>query len=273
MRRAAGVILTALVFVPLVPTPAWGADVHGDDGGDRYVGTGGLILPGGVDSAMRHEVAGCEGCRWRLSPPCVESADGIAFDGQVPCLSVVRGCPEGTLMRSWFQPAGAGWRDIGVVCLQAGRPVTVSDVDQVIAERAVRELPPLSIASQPASGVLAQVPVHFRSGQDAGPVTLTMSILGHDVHITASPAWEWRFGDGTRLETRAPGGVFPQGEVLHAYRHSGRFPVECTARWSAQFTVAGLGPFPVAEPVLQRSAAIVSVGEGRALLAARGMAQ
>lgn len=36
--------------------------------------------------------------------------------------------------------------------------------------------------------------------------------------------------------------------------------------WAATFTVDGLGPFPVVEPVRQQAALRLAVGEGRAVL-------
>ena len=82
----------------------------------------------------------------------------------------------------------------------------------------------------------------------------------------ARPTWVWRFGDGTSTRTGDPGGRFPRSGVAHAYRAAGRYAVHVRTEWSASFTVDGLGPFPVIEPVSQEQHVSIEVGEGRALL-------
>ena len=257
----------------MVLPPAHAADVHGDDAGDRFVGTGGLVLPGSVGQRVRHEVASCLGCAWRLTSPCAEPVDGVAFDGQPACLTVVRGCPSGHLLRSWFRPEGGAWRDLGLVCLPASGPVTIRELGAAAGEAVARGVPELSAGAQPAGGVVAQLPVHFRSGQPAGPQAWTVDLLGHGVAITARPVWTWEFGDGARAVTADPGGRYPDGGVSHAYRRPGVMPVSCRVQWSAVFEVDGLGPFPVPEQVQQEDVVLVRVGEGRAVLTAAGMAQ
>ena len=248
------------------------ADVSGDDEQDRYVGTGGLLLPAGVPTGTRREVASCPGCSWRLTSPCVQ-APGVGFDGQPACVGVVRGCPGGHLMRGWFRPVDGAWRELGLVCLGPRGPVTVADVARAIAEEVPHRLPPLQPAGDPARGVLAQLPVVFRSGQGAGPLAWTDDILGSRVAVTARSAWTWSFGDGATLVTTDPGDRYPRGRVTHAYRGPGVMTVTCTARWQAEFTVDGLGPFPVTEPVQQDARLEVVVGEGRAVLTPGGVTQ
>lgn len=267
-NRARGIAIAGLVvaLVALSGAPALAADVHGDDGADRYVGTGGLILPGSVPDGTRRTVASCDGCEWRLSAPCVEPALGTPFGGQPACTSVTRGCPHGELLRTWFRGPGSGWRDLGLICLGAGGPVTVSDVSQQVRDRVEESVPGLRPAAQPSTGVLAQLPVVFVSGQPGGAQSWEMSVAALRVELTATPRWVWSFGDGARLATEDPGRPHPVGGVSHAYRTPGARSVEVTAEWSASFTVAGLGPFPVREPVRQAAALALVVGEGRAVL-------
>ncbi len=266
------VVIAAAVAVG-VPAPDARAvtvtetDVRGDDERDAYVGTGGLLLPGTVDRRTRQEVASCPGCRWRLSTPCEVPGAGTPFDGQPICLSVVRGCPGGRLLRSWFMGAGQPWREVGLVCVPPAGPVTVADVAQAARARVERGIPPLAPGFQPPRGVLTQIPVVFESGQPAGGRTWGLDLLGRDVTLSASPVWSWQFGDGAELDTSYPGGRYPDVGVTHVYRRSGAYRVACTATWSASFIVDGLGPFAVAEPVRQTQVRLVEVGEGRALLA------
>lgn len=254
------------VLVALAGAPAHGADVHGDDGADRYVGTGGLILPGSVPDGTRRTVATCGDCAWRLTTPCVESTLGTPFSGQPGCTSVTRGCPHGELLRAWFRGPDSAWRAIGLVCLGPGGPLTVRDVSRAVRDRVERSVPALRPAAQPPAGVLAQLPVVFVSGQPGGVQRWAMSVAGAEVEISASPRWLWAFGDGARVTTDDPGQRHPVGGVSHVYRAAGARAVEVTCEWSATFTVSGLGPFPVREPVRQTDTVGVVVGEGRAVL-------
>ena len=268
MRRPPRVAIVG-VFAALVllsAGPARAADVQGDDAADRYVGTGGLILPGSIPDETRQTVASCAGCAWRLTTPCVEPGLGTPFNGQSGCGSVTRGCPRGELLRAWFRGEGQEWRAIGLVCLGPGGPLTVRDVSDTVRDRVEQSVPALRPSAQPSTGVLAQLPVVFVSGQPGGAQHWVMSVAGVGVALTASPRWVWTFGDGARLATADPGSRHPIGGVGHVYRSAGARLVEVTSEWSATFTVAGLGPFPVAEPVRQAATIGVLVGEGRAVL-------
>jgi len=264
------IAILALALLAAFAPAVSATDVHGDDEADRYIGTGGLILPPTVASSTRIEVASCPGCQWRMTSPCVESDSGNPFSGTSTCLSVVRGCAAmAELLRAWFRPAGEPWREIGLLCIRDGPPVTVEDVGSRVAERLASELPAVRPSFQPATGVVTQLPVIFDSGQSAAGLSTSVDILGQSVGIQARPEWEWEFGDGSRQVTSDPGGRFPHGAVAHVYRFSRTYVVRMVTSWSAQFTVEGLGPFPVTEPVTQSARMTVSVGEGRAVLATR----
>lgn len=265
--RLAVVLALCLIGCALAVGPARAADVHGDDERDVYVGTGGLLLPGGVETDRRQQVASCSDCTWRLAAPCIRPAHGHAFDGQSPCLSVVRGCAAGQrLLRSWFRGPAGPWREVGLVCMGAGGPVTVAEVADAVHARAEHAVPSLEPARWPRAGLVVQLPVVFASGQPPGPQTWSPSILGRQVEVTAHPEWTWEFGDGAVFRTGKPGGPFPDASVAHVYRNAGPVTVVVSTRWTATFTVDGLGPFGVPEPISQRSAFRVSVGEGRALI-------
>jgi hypothetical protein len=263
LALAAAALLSALVLTG----GAFATDVHGDDEQDRYVGTGGLLLPRSVDEATRRRVSTCMGCQWRLATPCILSPLGNSFAGQSPCMSVIRGCPAGDqLLRGWFRPGVGPWREVGLVCIGDDGPVTVRHLAQEAADRFVEGMPRLEPTFQPASGAVVQVPVVFATGQPAGGQAHEYGILGRQVHLDAKPEWSWDFGDAASMHTRDPGGPYPHDTVAHPYRRSGEYTVTVTTQWSASFTVDGLGPFDVPEPVTQRARVPVLVGEGRALL-------
>lgn len=258
-------VVVGLLTLPAVPAGA--ADVHGDDERDRYVGTGGLILPPSVAPGVRRQVAECPDCAWRLTTPCIESGLGNPFDGQSACRSVVRGCPGGyQLLRSWFRGPGQGWREVGLVCIGPGGPLTVAEAEATARARVERGIPRLRPTFEPTHSAVTQIPVVFGAGQPAGPQSWQWALGAERVDVTATPAWTWSFGDGARFVTDDPGGRYPRATVAHAYRTSGEREVVVRARWSAQFTVAGFGPFPVREPVEQVAAVQVPVGQGQALL-------
>lgn len=245
--------------------PAWAIDVVGDDGADRYTGTGGLIMPASVPAPTRQRVAGCSGCRWRLVAPCLHRPDEGA---QVACMSMVSGCPAGGWrLRVWLsEDQGVTWQDEGLMCVEPTGPVTVQDVDRALHDAFVRRLPPVALTAAPAHGVLPYLPVVFDSGQPAGIGTSAHSLLGRSVVLDPRARWHWEFGDGQVLDTMVPGSRYPDLAVSHAYGRGGAMHLALTVTWAATFTVDGLGPFPVVQPVHQDAHMIVQVGQARAVL-------
>jgi hypothetical protein len=276
------VLLGSSALMPVLAAPVLAApirpavhvpetDVHGDDAGDRYVGTGGVLLPHTVATPIRYRVAGCDDCQWRMASPCVAAVGlGTPFPGQATCQSVVRGCPGmAEHLRVWFRPAGGEWQDVGLVCLARGGPVTMTHLRRETRARFVADLPSLNVEFAPPAGVLTQLPVVFDSAQSGDGVAAQYQILGQAVQLRAVASWTWTFGDGAVLDTTRPGGRYPDLSVSHTYRQAGRYLVQVRARWSAEFNVDGLGPFPIQEAVAQDAERPVRVGEGRAVLAVR----
>lgn len=271
MRRVGGVLagLVALGTTIAFAAPSVAAgerpEVAADDETDTIVGTGGLILPDGVDVGTRREVSSCPGCAWRVTSPCVDSGLGNAFDGQAHCRSVTRGCQVGSLRRTWFRPDGGTWRELGLVCVTE-RPVTVAMVGDRIHDRLEEHLPAPQVEHAPARGVVTGIPTAFATGDQAREQVFDWQILGQHVRVRVVPAWTWVFPDGTTVRTREPGSLAPGSAVSHIFRRSGPMTVVCVVEWSGEYTLPGLGSFPVTGLIRQRSQVLVSVGEGRALL-------
>lgn len=262
-------LIILFVVIALSPTgfaaPALAAEdppisVIGDDERDRYVGSGGLILPDSVDEGTRVRVADCRDCRWRLDDPCAQTGSA--------CTSVVRGCPrEQRLLRAWMSyDNGLTWVDLGVVCIPPGGLVTVDQVEAGLEEHFEAALPPTSIRYQPPTGVLPYLPVIFQSGQPATLPPIISTVVDRVVVLVPTARWSWDFGDGSVVTTDHPGGVYPDFSVAHAYRRDGRFPVQLTTTWTATFTIDDLGPFTVSHVVTQQEHSMVTVGQGRAVL-------
>ncbi len=260
MRTPSRLFLVTLVAVVLtwLSPGAYAVDVGA--GGDRYSGSSGLILPGGVDSGTRHQAAECGNCRWRLSDPC--AADGG------PCLAVTRGCAQlASLLRILLSTdGGASWSDRGLVCIPPSGPVTVNDLSGALHQEFERLVPALQPRYEPSSGIVTRIPVNFISGQPQGLGSSIHRVLGQSVLLRPFVRWSWEFGDGAGQEAAEPGAPYPAGSIRHAYGQAGTKVAHVIAHWSGTFEVDGLGPFPVAGGIEQSARIELPVGEGRAVL-------
>lgn len=272
-RRLIGFIVATTLSVgsfaitgSVYSTPAAASTFSGDDESDAFIGTGGLILPGSVDSHTRNEVARCEGCRWRLTTPCIEEQSGNAFDASAPCGSVTRGCPAARrTLRAWFAPPQLPWRDLGIVCIE--HVVTVGDVSREVRESVEHSVPELRPTAEPDTGAVVQLPLLWASHQSSDPLERNDLLESLPTRLVAAPSWQWDFGDGSVLQTSEGGCAYPCMDVAHTFRQAGDYQVSVRTTWQARFWVDGLGPFEVADPVTQVRSLTVHVGEGRALLA------
>jgi hypothetical protein len=172
-------------------------------------------------------------------------------------------------LRVWFRPADGEWEEVGLVCLARGGPITMTHLRREARARFAADLPVLNVRFAPPTGALTQLPVIFDSTQPSDGVAADYQIFGQAVHLRAVASWTWTFGDGAVLNTTSPGGRYPDLSVSHPYQQAGRYLVQVLARWSAEFDVDDLGPFPIQEAVAQDAEREVRVGEGRAVLAVR----
>jgi hypothetical protein len=145
--------------------------------------------------------------------------------------------------------------------------VTIARLSALARDSFAKDLPALAPRTAPARGILAQLPVVFDSGQPGAEFTASYRLLGEEVRVTARTRWSWEFGDGATLSTDDPGGPYPHLDVSHVYRRAGSVQARVHADWTATFSVDGLGPFAVPEPVTQDATSRIVVGEGRAVLA------
>lgn len=128
------------------------------------------------------------------------------------------------------------WRHVGPpVCASA------ADITPAMVLSAFRRLPlaPSPLVVQPDRGwVLVNKPTVVHA--DGGPQTLTTTILGTAVTITATPtSYAWDFGDGATLATTEPGMPWPAGTLTHTYQRVGTYGITLATTWSATYTVAG----------------------------------
>jgi len=249
------------------PAPSPSTGVQGDDGSDVYIGRGGVLIPARHwrgDSTGRRQAADCVDCSWRMTTACTS----LQFDtGSCPASHV--GCPSGLIrVRVWLKHAVGPWVLVGYACVGGTPPVSRNVVEQVVHDMSLAALPPLRPSFQPSSGALTGLPVVFSSGQtQVGLRQANLSVLGLDVRLDAQPRWAWSWGDGGYLATRDPGGRYPRMTVSHTYVHAGQVHVTATSRWSAQYSVEGLGPYPVPGADLsQRAGLMVEVVPAHSVL-------
>jgi hypothetical protein len=262
------------VWLPASPAysvpPCEGADcdVVADPDDAAYVGSGGLLLP--TDSftgseADRTDAATCPECRWALLPMC-RGGDG----GGVACGGAAASCPPGEFRRIvlLLRPGDTEWREVGLVCLVGGAPMTVDDIATQLSDVVVEDVPPLRPQFQPKGGTLIGLPAVFAAGQPATLGERRFMLVGFEIVLDGRASWTWEFGDGQALTTDKPGGAWPDMTVAHAYPRAGSYPVSVMSTWDAWFTVDGMGPWPVGgDPVVQTEGPLaVSVVAARAEL-------
>ena len=262
--RARLLIVATLLLLPgvaLIPGQAT-ADITviGDDQQDAFVGSGALLLPSGMYQNGRDEAADCAGCSWRAVLQCEMTTAGS-------CRGPARLCgPDGSWLRIYLRRPSGEEVDLGAACFGSDGPAKLEDAENLLRQVIREAVPPLRPTMQPSSGVLPHLPVIFASGQREGAVTSQHSIIGLNVDLTIEPRWAWNFGDGSGLRTARAGSAWPDRTVSHAYDRAGAASVSVQAEWSATYTVQGLGPLQVADPVTQEAELVVPVGQGRAVL-------
>ena len=197
------------------------------------------------DSAVRTESpvghTGADHMQRMRAPVCPFAT--LATGDPIPCPGdPVVPLPEcgdaATLPPLWERPVPdstpAPWTLIGTSAC-----ASPADVTPAMVLAAFRRLPlsPSDLVVQPDRGwVLLNKPTVVHAG--AGPQTLTTTILGTDVAITATPTnYAWDFGDGATLTTTDPGLPWPDGTLTHTYLHAGEYRLALTTTWSATYTV------------------------------------
>ncbi|MFM1965981.1 MAG: hypothetical protein RL134_1706 [Actinomycetota bacterium] len=252
--------LTVATTVSGVPVPAR-ADVTviGDDDQDAFVGTGSLLLPSQIATDWREVAAACPGCTWRSVIQCEMTSAGA-------CRGPARLCgPDGYWLRIFLTRPDGVEMNLGAACFGSGGPVSRESAEGQLRERVVALVPSLRPWRQPAGRVLPQLPVIFGVHQSEEPLIESFELVGMPIVLTARPRWVWDFGT-ERLATTSAGRRWPSPVIDHTYRRAGLVEARVSAIWEATYTVAGVGPLVIDEPVTQEGALTVPVGEGRAVL-------
>lgn len=245
----------------LMAGPVTARDVVGDDERDMFVGTGSLILPVGISRPGRASAADCPGCEWKATLTC----DPVS---PTACRGQARLCPNDHLwLRISLRRPGADWQVVGSQCFTPGGPARRDHVESQINDIVQRSVPPLRPTHRPPRGIVTQLPVMFDSGQKAGPLSWTWSLVGLDVSVQANPSWAWQFDQSDAIfRTSRPGGPRPAEAITHTYRQHGLRQVSVETTWTASYYVGDLGPLTVSQPVRQQQRLPLSIGQARAVL-------
>jgi hypothetical protein len=218
-------------------------------GGDGSVIAAGTHASGGGGS-------GCLDCVWTLVLACPNNGPD-EHGGQVGCAGAAGGpqCePDQTAYRLYLQTKTERKHLVDQVCL--GGLDDVLPVGQRAAQAAATYMkdlrpPAADVRTQPARGILVQLPVYFIVHPPApapaafGPPALTEKIT------ISSASYQWNWGDHSQpTSTTSAGGPYPSGDVTHTYHQHGPVTATLTSTWTGSytFTVGGhtLGPFPAA---------------------------
>lgn len=158
-----------------------------------------------------------------------------------------RVCADGTtalapLFRREIDPAGnelSPWQPID----PGGCPE--DSITPVLTAEEFARLPlaPSAVHLQPGDG---RALVHYGviATTDATPQTLTTTILGTPITVTATPtSWTWDYGDGTPPRTTTdPGRPYPDTSGAHAYDAPGTYLLTVTTTWTGTYQLNGTGP-------------------------------
>jgi hypothetical protein len=268
-RRLRALLLLIVVVAawPLVrPTGAHAAASVGPDPfAPQYVVSGSVLLDKSFsgDPTRRIWAITCSACQWVYTEPCI--ANSPNGNTQVCGITGVHCPPGSTYLRVWFRDGPTmAWDPIGLICSKTGTPTPVRDVQTLIGIRLI-PVPALHPTTQPTGKAFAGLPVWFDSNQPT-QIRHTVNLLGWDVTLTAAPLWGWRFGDGTSLSTRDPGGPYPSGGLRHTYWSRGVVRISAVAVWSAEWSVQDLPPQPVADSLTQIGGVSVNVRPTRSIL-------
>ena len=279
--RVFGVLALMIVTLALAgPTgpAAASVDVVADPQSESFVGTGAVLLPSTVAQHTRSEASRCVGCRWRVSTGC-SLPHGSGGRGQdLVCLAPAHRCSDGQPPRQvWFARPSHDFEPVGIFCPSDGNVTSVQDATRHVRGGFEHRIPPLAVTCEPGRGVVVGIPLHCRSGQPGATVAWSDSVAGFTVHTRAEASWEWTFRQATNApgsnatwthRTREPGREYPSPGIRQAFSRPGINSVEVIARWRGEFTVEGLGTFPIEDELQQRGR--LNVPTGSALGVVRG---
>lgn len=130
--------------------------------------------------------------------------------------------------------------------------LTEGDVRRAVSEI---PMPALRVTVQPGGRTLVNVPTILHT--DPRPVRESITLLGHDIDVEATPTrFTWHHGDGTSRTTTRPGRPYPAKDVTHTYqRTADRVSIRVDTTYTVRFRVDGAAWTPLGQPLTATGAA------------------
>ncbi len=116
-------------------------------------------------------------------------------------------------------------------------------------------MPALRVTVQPGGRTLVNVPTILHT--DPRPVRESITLLGHDIDVEATPtSYMWHHGDGTSRTTTRPGRPYPAKDVTHIYqRTADQVSIRVDTTYTVRFRVDGGAWTPLGQPLTATGAA------------------
>ncbi|WP_418058623.1 hypothetical protein [Pimelobacter simplex] len=119
--------------------------------------------------------------------------------------------------------------------------LTLTDIRHAFAELPLSR--PTLVIQPPDGLTLVNLDTNFYT-PDPRPLTRTVTLLGHQVTIRATPAtFTWNYGDKTTRTTTDPGAPYPQLRITHRYERKGRYHPSLATTFTGTFRLDGAGPW------------------------------
>ena len=211
----------------------------------------GLDLRTGKVDKRSFEYKSVTACR--LSKPGGANAD-------LPCGEAAQACagntpeegqgPQIRLYRRELDANGAattGWQFIGTTCLPDLAPdKSVRGLGDVLRAFHDTRFAKPTVHIQPEGNLtLVTLPTYFEvkwpsAGFQPGEVDAD-SLLDQQIRIRPTVVgYTYAFGDGTSFgPTPSPGGIYPDGDITHAYAEAGTYDTHIDITYGGQFSVDG----------------------------------
>ena len=124
--------------------------------------------------------------------------------------------------------------------------LTEGDVRRAVSEI---PMPALRVTVQPGGRTLVNVPTILHT--DPRPVRESITLLGHDIDVEATPTgYTWHHGDGTSRTTTRPGRPYPAKDVTHTYQRTAeRVSIRVDTPYTVRYRVDGGAWTPLGQPL------------------------
>lgn len=130
--------------------------------------------------------------------------------------------------------------------------LTEGDVRRAVSEV---PMPALRVTVQPGGRTLVNVPTILHT--DPRSVRESITLLGHDIDVEATPTgYTWHHGDGTSRTTTRPGRPYPAKDVTHTYqRTADQVSIRVDTTYTVRYRVDGGAWTPLGQPLTATGAA------------------